>query len=163
MNFFSSVSLVRPQLCRNTTYAHAVMPWRSSTCVIVHVCTLRVGEFNAGKSSLINALLGARHLDEGVTPTTDHVYLIKQSQDGNASGTGRRGITGAIAAIDRSTPPTVIELPVPWLKDVTLVDTPGTNAIMEGHAEITEAIIPVSSALVWFPSSQRGHNPELWA
>jgi ribosome biogenesis GTPase A len=29
-----------------------------------------VGEFNAGKSALINALLGAKILSEGVTPTT---------------------------------------------------------------------------------------------
>ena len=37
-----------------------------------------VGEFNAGKSSLINALLGGRHLEDGVTPTTGRVYLLKQ-------------------------------------------------------------------------------------
>ena len=29
-----------------------------------------VGEFNAGKSAFINALLGQRVLEEGVTPTT---------------------------------------------------------------------------------------------
>jgi hypothetical protein len=28
--------------------------------------------------------------------------------------------------------PTVLELPVPWLRDVTLIDTPGTNAIVAG-------------------------------
>src|SRR5512143_2748472 len=36
-----------------------------------------VGEFNAGKSALVNALLGERVLPEGVTPTTSRVTLVK--------------------------------------------------------------------------------------
>src|SRR5438067_1193880 len=39
-----------------------------------------VGEFNAGKSALLNVLLGAgqeRVLAEGVTPTTSRVTLVK--------------------------------------------------------------------------------------
>eukprot|EP01052_Picozoa_sp_SAG31_P011983 SAG31_NODE_690_length_12796_cov_4.634559_15_plen_105_part_00 len=39
-----------------------------------------VGEFNAGKSTIINALLGSRHLKDGITPTTDRVTLIKHNQ-----------------------------------------------------------------------------------
>src|SRR5947208_2111483 len=35
------------------------------------------GEFNAGKSAFINALLGSKILEEGVTPTTTHVHVIK--------------------------------------------------------------------------------------
>src|SRR3954449_7342196 len=35
------------------------------------------GEFNAGKSAFINALLGSRILEEGVTPTTTRVHLIQ--------------------------------------------------------------------------------------
>ena len=35
------------------------------------------GEFNAGKSALINALLGERVLEEGVTPTTARVTLLR--------------------------------------------------------------------------------------
>ncbi len=36
-----------------------------------------VGEFNSGKSALINALLGERVLKEGVTPTTARVTLVR--------------------------------------------------------------------------------------
>src|SRR6267143_1978951 len=36
-----------------------------------------VGEFNAGKSAFINALLGQRILDEGVTPTTTRLGLLR--------------------------------------------------------------------------------------
>jgi small GTP-binding protein len=36
-----------------------------------------VGEFNAGKSAFINALVGARVLEEGVTPTTSRVAILQ--------------------------------------------------------------------------------------
>src|SRR5438046_8287206 len=39
-----------------------------------------VGEFNAGKSALINALLGERALPEGVTPTTAQVTLLREGE-----------------------------------------------------------------------------------
>src|SRR5262245_65548945 len=35
------------------------------------------GEFNSGKSSFINALLGDKVLAEGVTPTTDRITLLR--------------------------------------------------------------------------------------
>ena len=35
------------------------------------------GEFNAGKSALVNALLGGKVLPEGATPTTSRVTLVK--------------------------------------------------------------------------------------
>lgn len=40
-----------------------------------------VGEFNAGKSSLLNALLGADILEEGVTPTTDRISILVHGRD----------------------------------------------------------------------------------
>jgi ribosome biogenesis GTPase A len=36
-----------------------------------------VGEFNAGKSAFINALLGQKLLKEGVTPTTSQVTILR--------------------------------------------------------------------------------------
>jgi len=36
-----------------------------------------VGEFNAGKSALVNALLGEKVLPEGATPTTSRFTLVK--------------------------------------------------------------------------------------
>ena len=40
-----------------------------------------VGEFNAGKSAFVNALLGTRVFDEGVTPTTATIQLVKHGDD----------------------------------------------------------------------------------
>jgi len=39
-----------------------------------------VGEFNAGKSALINALLGQAVLAEGVTPTTSKIHHIAHTK-----------------------------------------------------------------------------------
>ena len=39
-----------------------------------------VGEFNSGKSSFLNALLGDHFLREGVTPTTDRINVIKYGE-----------------------------------------------------------------------------------
>ena len=36
-----------------------------------------VGEFNSGKSSIINALLGKRYLAEGILPTTNEISVLK--------------------------------------------------------------------------------------
>src|SRR5688500_16339629 len=36
-----------------------------------------VGEFNAGKSAFINALLGSRVVEEGVTPTTAQINVLQ--------------------------------------------------------------------------------------
>ena len=38
------------------------------------------GEFNAGKSAFINALIGEPVLMEGVTPTTAHVTLLRHGE-----------------------------------------------------------------------------------
>ncbi len=39
-----------------------------------------VGEFNAGKSAFINALLGKQYLKEGVTPTTSRINLLRYGE-----------------------------------------------------------------------------------
>ena len=47
------------------------------------------GEFNSGKSSFINALLGERVLPEGVTPTTDRINLLRHGAGGRPSSRWR--------------------------------------------------------------------------
>jgi len=44
-----------------------------------------VGEFNAGKSSLINAILGSRFCQEGVVPTTTTINMLRYGE-GEESG-----------------------------------------------------------------------------
>src|SRR5437773_7131597 len=78
-----------------------------------------VGEFNAGKSAFINALLGERILEEGVTPTTTRVGLLKYGPALSRQA-GEAGLD-------------VITAPVEMLREINIVDTPGTNAVRREH------------------------------
>ena len=77
-----------------------------------------VGEFNAGKSAFINALLGEKLLQEGVTPTTTKVNILRYGKEKTQSSISENVDT--------------LILNVPYLKEISIVDTPGTNAIITG-------------------------------
>jgi small GTP-binding protein len=100
-----------------------------------------VGEFNAGKSAFINALLGSKLLPEGVTPTTTQINLLRYGQDSD-----RTLIKENIL---------VVNLPVEWLADISIVDTPGTNAILRSHEAITTDFIPRSDIVIFLTSADR--------
>jgi small GTP-binding protein len=100
-----------------------------------------VGEFNAGKSAVINALLGQRLLEEGVTPTTAQVHILKYGPE----------IAGQPAeehVLD-------LTLPVDFLNEINIVDTPGTNAIIRRHEEITQDFVPRSDLVLFVTSADR--------
>jgi len=100
-----------------------------------------VGEFNAGKSAFINALLGQRLLKEGVTPTTTQINIIRhgEQQDRQAINEHQHMIT----------------LPVEMLEEISIVDTPGTNAIIREHEMITSQFVPRSDLVLFITSADR--------
>jgi len=99
-----------------------------------------VGEFNSGKSTFINALLGEALLEEGVTPTTQRLQLIAH-QD---------------AELPRSAPEVHLEKArVEWLREVHLVDTPGTNAIEREHEVLTRRFVPRADMVLFVTSADR--------
>ena len=49
----------------------------------------------------------------------------------------------------------VRRLPVPWLQEVNLVDTPGTNAVIRQHQELTEHFVPRSDLVLFVTSADR--------
>ncbi len=100
-----------------------------------------VGEFNAGKTAFLNALLGERLLTEGVLPTTSQIQLLRYGERRAEELTGDDIL--------------VVHLPVEWLREVNLVDTPGTNAIIQRHQEITEHFIPRSDLVLFVTSADR--------
>src|SRR4051812_24818576 len=99
------------------------------------------GEFNAGKSAFINALLGDKILEEGVTPTTTHVHILKHG--------------GAVSSTPIETALDVITAPVELLQDINIVDTPGTNAIHREHETITREFVPRSDLVLFVTSADR--------
>jgi small GTP-binding protein len=100
-----------------------------------------VGEFNAGKSAFVNALLGERVLEEGVTPTTAQIQLIRYG-DTIGHGTDATGTH-------------VVTAPVELLRDLHIVDTPGTNAIIRAHERLTVDFVPRADLVLFVTSADR--------
>jgi len=99
------------------------------------------GEFNAGKSAFINALLGDRILEEGVTPTTSRIHVVKFGPAVNATSLDE--VTDEITA------------PVDLLREIHIVDTPGTNAIERHHEAITQNFLPRADIVFFLTSADR--------
>ncbi len=100
-----------------------------------------IGEFNSGKSSFINALLGERVMEEGVTPTTSKINLLRW-------GATQSEHQGSDGVIERT-------YPAEFLRDITIVDTPGTNAIIRQHEALTERFVPRSDLVLFITSADR--------
>jgi small GTP-binding protein len=100
-----------------------------------------VGEFNAGKSAFINALLGEKVLEEGVTPTTSRIELVKHGE--------ARGKTPAGGDFE------VVTLPLEILREMSIVDTPGTNAVLRGHEALTRDFVPRADLVLFVTSADR--------
>lgn len=99
------------------------------------------GEFNSGKSSFINALLGDRVVAEGVTPTTDRITLIRYGEEATETPIGDY-------TLER-------QFPAEVLQQIVLVDTPGANAVIRRHEELTRDFIPRADLVLFITSADR--------
>lgn len=121
-----------------------------------------VGEFNHGKTSFVNALLGRRVLPVGVTPTTAVVHHIVYGETPSArriDGENREHALdfAALSAFTARGPEEhqdikylEVSFPAALLKErIVLVDTPGVNDLSLTRAEITYGYIPRSDAVLF--------------
>ncbi len=93
-----------------------------------------MGPYNAGKSSIINALLGtADLLSVGPTPTTDRITILRYGEQASRTRSGD---------VD-----TVFH-PSPLLQKVSFVDTPGLESIFREHEEITRRFLHRSDTVL---------------
>ncbi|KAL6066757.1 tRNA U34 5-carboxymethylaminomethyl modifying GTPase MnmE/TrmE [Balamuthia mandrillaris] len=101
------------------------------------------GEFNAGKSSLINTLIEATILKEDVWVTTSQIASVRWGEIPSET-TDASGIL-------------VIHHPAAWLRDnkLELLDTPGVHSVVQGHQEITEKYIPKADLILFVLSADR--------
>jgi GTP-binding protein EngB required for normal cell division len=142
------------------------------------------GEFNSGKSAFINALAGSPLLAEGVTPTTTRIQLLRYGPDlsGTAAaavpGAAATPAASAPAATASASAPAasapaaaspvapaasspelgvidVVTAPVELLREIHIVDTPGTNAIQREHEAITRDFVPRSDLVLFVTSADR--------
>ncbi len=115
-----------------------------------------VGEFNAGKSTFINSLLGAEYLKCGVLPTTDKICLLrsgkpKSTQDACDDDTMHSRGTHNFLMDDVED----ITVPTEWLRSVAVIDTPGTNALLSRHEELTSQIVPRADLVLFVTSAEK--------
>jgi small GTP-binding protein len=100
-----------------------------------------VGEFNSGKSAFINALLGQSILPEGVTPTTSQIDVLQYGPEHQRSVVNKNQ--------------SLVTYPAALLKVMSIVDTPGTNAIIREHEQITTHFIPRADLVLFITSADR--------
>jgi signal recognition particle receptor subunit beta len=131
------------------------------------------GEFNSGKSAFVNALVGSPLLAEGVTPTTTRIQLLRYGPapaPPAAPAPPPAAAPPAPAAPPPAAPPPaaappalpgdpaavdVVTAPLELLREIHIVDTPGTNAIHREHEAITRDFVPRSDLVLFVTSADR--------
>ncbi len=86
------------------------------------------GEVKSGKSSLLNALFGDEFAKVDVLPATDRVYIFRYASEEKSTAV--------------SSKLTERYLPIPFLRDFNVVDTPGTNTMVKEHQMAAEDFMP---------------------
>ena len=100
---------------------------------------LVAGEYNSGKSSFINAMCGEHVLADGPTPTTNRITLLTYGDKVETKEIGDHLCQATY--------------PMDSLRDVTLVDTPGTNSIIVEHAALTESFVHRAELVLFVTSA----------
>lgn len=109
-----------------------------------------VGEVKAGKSSFINALLETEKdiCKVAPSPMTDTIqqilYGAKESET---------IVNNYLKKIYQ---------PVEILKQICIVDTPGTNTIIDHHQEITERFVPAADLIVFVFEAKNPYRESSW-
>ncbi len=109
-----------------------------------------VGEVKAGKSSFINALLDAGREVCAVAPDpcTDAIYQIQYGEKDEQ--------------ITLSPRLRKVLLPIDILRHISIVDTPGTNTLVDEHQEITTQFVPRSDLIVFVFEAKNPYRQSAW-
>src|SRR3954464_9198225 len=107
-----------------------------------------VGEVKAGKSSLINALFGQEIARADVLPATDRVCIYRYGAD-------EKMVELSPRLIER-------HLPIEFLRDFNVVDTPGTNTMIAEHQTITENFVPRADLILFVFSVANPWTQSAW-
>lgn len=96
------------------------------------------GEYNTGKSTFINALLGDEVFAMGDLPTTRLISILRHGEPGPPEPVGDHML--------------VHRYPLDVLRDLEIVDTPGTNSIERMEEAITRGFVPRADLVLFVTS-----------
>ncbi|PID39708.1 MAG: hypothetical protein CSB49_00870 [Proteobacteria bacterium] len=133
-----------------------------------------MGEFNTGKSTFVNALIGEEIAPMGITPTTATINVLKFGQERSARVIWRddreellpwEQVGAFLRNLDhqRAREVRLVELlePAEALLRVNVVDTPGLNSIVEEHEQTAREFLEQADAVIWlFAADQAGKETE---
>jgi cellulose synthase operon protein C len=116
-----------------------------------------LGEFNAGKSSFINAILGADVAPTGILPTTGTLHYLRFGPHRAARilRADKREVlvpsSELRAALANESDVEYVEIfePLPMLMGIELLDTPGFNAPDPRHTAAAKRAFQEADAAIW--------------
>ncbi|MDI1478766.1 dynamin family protein [Polyangium sp. y55x31] len=120
-----------------------------------------VGEFNAGKSTFLNALLGEDVAPTGVLPTTATLHwvawapdpfariVVRGAPDRVVPHAGLKAALKSLAASGERVERVFIYAPIERLKRVEILDTPGFNAPDPDHIAAARQAFDEAHVAVW--------------
>jgi len=127
-----------------------------------------MGEFNAGKSTFVNALVGEEVAPMGIVPTTATINVLKFGAERGGRVVYRdesvRQVPWAevgplLRALDEAEAARIrfveVLYPLPALSRVNIVDTPGLNSIRPEHEATARDFIAQADAVIWLFSCRQ--------
>ena len=126
-----------------------------------------LGQFKRGKTSLINALLGAEILPTAIVPLTSIATILKYGEtlnikvyfnDGRVAEIEPATLTQYVTEKgnprnEKDVQEVIITYPSPYLKDgVRLIDTPGVGSVYEHNTDVAYQYLPKSDAALFLLS-----------
>jgi small GTP-binding protein len=103
-----------------------------------------VGEFNAGKSTFVNALMGDSLLPTGITPTTEVIEMIRYAPQPSREPVMKEGDSVREWGHPNTGGPGVV-----------IVDTPGTGSVFSKHERIAKNFLSRSDLVLFLLSAKR--------
>lgn len=121
-----------------------------------------MGEFNSGKSTFVNALIGEEVAPMGITPTTATINVLKYGAERKGRvvyhddevrevewGDVPKLLKGLDAQEAKRIRVVEVLYPLETLQRVNVVDTPGLNSIHPEHEQTARKFIAEADAVLW--------------